>query len=164
PQPVHVRLKAARFLRRRAGGVPDPGGGSGFRWRDTAAGPAGAHRIGRTDGAHRPPLLTRRSARACAEDPVAEPFYSQIAANKRNSFLLTLVIVVLFALLGFSIGYAIGGDVTSALFVMVIAVVVGALISAVSYFSGASLVLAASSAKEVDASAAPQLMNVIQEL
>jgi len=95
---------------------------------------------------------------------VAETFYSQIAANKRNSFLLTLVIVVLFALLGFSIGYAIGGDVTSALFVMVIALVVGALISAGSYFSGDSLVLAASSAKEVDASAAPQLMNVIQEL
>ncbi|MFL5682020.1 MAG: M48 family metallopeptidase [Chloroflexota bacterium] len=95
---------------------------------------------------------------------MAETFYSQIAANKRNSFLLTLVIVVLFALLGFSIGYAIGGDVTSALFVMVIALVVGALISAGSYFSGDSLVLAASSAKEVDASAAPQLMNVIQEL
>jgi heat shock protein HtpX len=95
---------------------------------------------------------------------VAETFYSQIAANKRNSFLLTLVIVVLFALLGFSIGYAIGGDVTSALFVMVIALVVGALISAGSFFSGDSLVLAASSAKEVDASAAPQLMNVIQEL
>jgi heat shock protein HtpX len=95
---------------------------------------------------------------------VAETFYSQIASNKRNSFLLTLVIVVLFALLGFSIGYAIGGDVTSALFVMVIALVVGALISAGSFFSGDSLVLAASSAKEVDAQAAPQLMNVIQEL
>ena len=45
---------------------------------------------------------------------MAETFYSQISANKRNSFLLTLVIVVLFALLGFSIGYAIGGEVTSA--------------------------------------------------
>src|SRR4051794_41810934 len=47
---------------------------------------------------------------------------------------------------------------------MVIALVVGALISAGSFFSGDSLVLAASSAKEVDASAAPQLMNVVQEL
>jgi heat shock protein HtpX len=95
---------------------------------------------------------------------VAETFYSQIAANKRNSFLLTLVIVVLFALLGFSIGYAIGGDVTSALFVMAIALAVGALLSAGSYFSGDSLVLAASGAKEVDPQAAPQLMNVIQEI
>jgi heat shock protein HtpX len=95
---------------------------------------------------------------------VAETFYNQIAANKRNSFLLTLVIVVLFALLGFSIGYAIGGEVQSAVFVMVIALVVGGLLSAGSYFGGDSLVLAASSAHEVDASSAPQLMNVIQEM
>ena len=95
---------------------------------------------------------------------MAETFYSQIAANKRNSFLLTLVVVVLFALLGFSIGYAIGGDVASALFVMVIALVVAALLSAGSYFSGDSLVLAASSAREVDSTSAPQLLNVVQEM
>ena len=95
---------------------------------------------------------------------MAETFYSQIAANKRNSFLLTIVIVILFALLGFSIGYAIGGDLMSALFVMIVALVVGALLSAGSYFSGDSLVLAASGAKEVDAQAAPQLLNVVQEM
>jgi heat shock protein HtpX len=95
---------------------------------------------------------------------VAETFYSQIAANKRNSFLLSLVIVILFALLGFSIGYAIGGDVTSALFVMIIALAVGALLSAGSYFRGDSLVLAASEAREVDSTSAPQLMNVVQEM
>jgi heat shock protein HtpX len=95
---------------------------------------------------------------------VAETFYNQIAANKRNSFLLTLVVVVLFALLGFSIGYAIGGDVASALFVMVIALVVAALLSAGSYFSGDALVLAASSAREVDSTSAPQLLNVVQEM
>jgi heat shock protein HtpX len=95
---------------------------------------------------------------------VAETFYSQIAANKRNSFLLTLVVVVLFALLGFSIGYAIGGDVASALVAMVIALVAAALLSAGSYFSGDSLVLAASSAKEVDSTSAPQLLNVVQEM
>ena len=95
---------------------------------------------------------------------MAETFYSQIAANKRNSFLLTLVVVVLFALLGFSIGYAIGGDVASALVAMVIALVVAALLSAGSYFSGDSLVLAASSAKEVNSTSAPQLLNVVQEM
>ena len=95
---------------------------------------------------------------------MAETFYSQIAANKRNSFLLTLVVVVLFALLGFSIGYAIGGDVASALFVMVIALVVAALLSAGSYFSGDALVLAASSAREVDSTSAPQLLNVVLEM
>jgi heat shock protein HtpX len=95
---------------------------------------------------------------------VADTFYNQISANKRNSFLLTLVIVILFALLGFSIGYAIGGDVVSALVVMGITLTVGAALGAGSYYKGDSLVLAVSGAKEVDATSAPQLMNVIQEL
>ncbi|MFL5749923.1 MAG: M48 family metalloprotease [Chloroflexota bacterium] len=95
---------------------------------------------------------------------MAETFYSQIAANKRNSFLLTLVIVVLFALLGFSIGYAIGGDAQSAVLVTIIALVFCGLLSVGSYFGGDSLVLAASSAKEVDAQTAPQLLNVVQEM
>ena len=95
---------------------------------------------------------------------MAETFYNQISANKRNSFLLTLVIVVLFALLGFSIGYAFGGDIASALVVMAITLGVGAAIGAASYFKGDSLVLAVSGAREVDATSAPQLMNVIQEL
>jgi heat shock protein HtpX len=95
---------------------------------------------------------------------VAETFYSQIAANKRNSFLLTLVIVVLFALLGFSIGYAISGEPSGAVFVMVIALIVGGGIAAVSYFAGDSIVLGVSGAKEVDATSAPQLLNVVQEI
>ena len=95
---------------------------------------------------------------------MADTFYNQISANKRNSFLLTLVIVILFALLGFSIGYAIGGDVVSALVVMGITLAVGAALGAGSYYKGDSLVLAVSGAKEVDATSAPQLMNVIQEL
>jgi heat shock protein HtpX len=95
---------------------------------------------------------------------VADTFQNQISANKRNSFLLTLVIVILFALLGFSIGYAISGDPAGALFVMVVTLVVGALIGAGSYFKGDSVVLAVSGAKEVDASSAPQLMNVVQEI
>ncbi|HET9346247.1 MAG TPA: M48 family metalloprotease [Candidatus Limnocylindrales bacterium] len=95
---------------------------------------------------------------------MAETFYNQISANKRNSFLLTLIIVILFALLGFSIGYAFGGDIASALVVMAITIGVGAAIGAASYFKGDSVVLAVSGAREVDATSAPQLMNVIQEL
>jgi heat shock protein HtpX len=95
---------------------------------------------------------------------VAETFYNQISANKRNSFLLTLVIVALFALLGFSIGYAISGEPSGAVFVMVIALVVGGGIAAVSYFAGDSIVLGVSGAKEVDATSAPQLLNVVQEI
>ena len=93
---------------------------------------------------------------------MAETFYKQISANKRNSFLLTLVIVIPFALLGFAIGYAIGGDLASAFFVMIVALGVGAQCAA-SYFKGDSLVLAVSGARQVDQASAPQLMNVIQE-
>jgi heat shock protein HtpX len=95
---------------------------------------------------------------------VAETFYNQIAANRRNTFLLTLLVVILFALLGFSIGYAIGGDVVSAFIVMAIALVVGALLGAGSYFSGDSLVLAVSGARQVDETSAPQLINVVREM
>ncbi len=37
-------------------------------------------------------------------------FYDQISANRRNSFLMALLVVVLLAALGFSIGYAIFGS------------------------------------------------------
>ena len=95
---------------------------------------------------------------------MAETFQNQIAANRRNSFLLTLLVVVLFALLGFSIGYAISGDVVGAFVAMAIALAVGATLGAGSFFSGDSLVLAASGAKEVDETSAPQLMNVVREM
>ena len=37
-------------------------------------------------------------------------FYSQIGANRRNSFLLAAFVVVIFGLLGFTIGYALVGS------------------------------------------------------
>jgi len=95
---------------------------------------------------------------------VADTFHNQIAANRRNSFLLSLVIVILFALLGFSIGFAISGDPAGAVVVMAITLAVGAAIAAGSYFAGDSIVLGVSGAREVDQTSAPQLMNVIQEL
>jgi heat shock protein HtpX len=95
---------------------------------------------------------------------MAETFYTQIAANRRNSFLLSLLVVLLFAALGFAIGYAISGDVSGALFVMGVAVLFGGLAAAGSYFAGDSIVLGVSGAKEVDETSAPQLMNVVREM
>jgi heat shock protein HtpX len=95
---------------------------------------------------------------------MAETFYGQIAANRRNSTLLALLVVLLFGLLGFSIGYAIGGSSSAALAVMVFALVIGGVLSFGSYFGGDSLVLAASQAREVSAQDAPQLVNVVQEM
>jgi heat shock protein HtpX len=95
---------------------------------------------------------------------MAETFYDQIAANRRNSFLLSLLVIVLFAALGFAIGYAISGDPSGALFVMGIAVLFGGLAAVGSYFAGDSVVLSVSGAKEVDENSAPQLMNVVREM
>ena len=95
---------------------------------------------------------------------MADTFYNQIRDNRRKSVLLALIVVLLFGALGFSIGFAISGEVVGALAVMGIALAVGALLALGSYFGGDSLVLSVSGAKEVDPASAPQLMNVIQEL
>ncbi len=91
-------------------------------------------------------------------------FYDQIAANRRNSFLLALVVVVLLGALGFAAGYALTGEPAGAIGATALAFVVGLVMSLGSYFTGDRLVLAASNAKEVDETTAPQLMNVVQEM
>ncbi len=95
---------------------------------------------------------------------MADTFYNQIAANRRNSLLLSLIVIALFAVLGFAIGYAISGSASGALFVMGIAVLFGGLAAVGSYFAGDSIVLAVSGAKEVDETSAPQLLNVVREM
>ena len=91
-------------------------------------------------------------------------FYNEKSANQRNSVFLVLVVLVLFGLLGGTIGYALTGSRVGAIGAIVIAVVIGGLSSIASYFVGDKLVLAASSAKPVSEEQAPQLYNVIREL
>jgi heat shock protein HtpX len=91
-------------------------------------------------------------------------FYGQISANKRNSALLAVGVTLIFAVLGLVIGYAIVGSPAGAVGVMGLALTVGVLSGVGSYFSGDKLVLAVSGAQPVDASSAPQLMNVVQEM
>src|SRR5690349_9698376 len=73
-------------------------------------------------------------------------------------------VVVLLALLGATIGYAVLGSPRGALLVTGFAVLLGAGSGAFTYFAGDSLVLAVSQAREVDEAQAPQLMNVVREL
>jgi len=95
---------------------------------------------------------------------MADTFYNQISANRRNSLLLALFVIVLFGLLGFAIGYAISGSASGALVVTAIALAIGSALAAGSYFGGDSLVLSVSGAKEVDETSAPQLLNVVREM
>jgi heat shock protein HtpX len=91
-------------------------------------------------------------------------FYDQIAANRRNSFLLATLVVALLALLGFAIGFAVFGSPEAGIGTTIVAVVIGALSGAFTYFAGDSLVLAVSGARQVDETQAPQLMNVVREM
>jgi len=94
----------------------------------------------------------------------AMTFFAQQAANRRNSILLTLVVCVLLGALGFAIGYALTGSSAGAVGTTLIAFAIGVLLSLGSYFAGDRLVLAASGAKAVDETSAPQLINVVREM
>jgi heat shock protein HtpX len=91
-------------------------------------------------------------------------FYAQIAANRRNSFLMAAFVVAVLGVLGFAVGWAMFGDPAGGLFTTAIAVALGAASGVGAYFGGDSLVLSVSGARQVDESAAPQLFNVVREM
>ncbi len=91
-------------------------------------------------------------------------FYSQIAANRRNSVLLALAVVLLLGGLGFAIGGAAGGSAGSGAAAAGIALVAGFAAALIAYYAGDALVLMSSGAREVDAESAPQLFNVVAEM
>jgi heat shock protein HtpX len=91
-------------------------------------------------------------------------FYSQESANRRDSWLLVVVVAVVLGVLGFAIGYGTSGSTKGAIVVTIGALVLGVVLSIGSYFGGDAIVLGTSGAKEVDANSAPQLMNIVQEM
>ncbi len=95
---------------------------------------------------------------------MASTFYSQIGANKRNSFLLAFILTFLLAALGLTIGYGLTGSVSGGVIALTFAITLGVLLSLVSYYQGDSIVLAASGAREVTEQELPQLFNVVREL
>ena len=95
-------------------------------------------------------------------------FYSEESANRRNSFLLALLVVVVLAGFGYLIGYVVGlgtgNEVAYGIGALAIAVAIGILSALGSYFGGDKLVLASSHATEVGPQQAPELFNVVNEL
>jgi heat shock protein HtpX len=91
-------------------------------------------------------------------------FYSQAAANRRNSFLLVLVIVAILGALGFAIGYGTTGAPEGAIGWLGIFGIIAIVSSLVGYYSGDRVVLAASRARPATEAEAPQLLNVVREL
>ena len=91
-------------------------------------------------------------------------FYDQIGANRRNSVLLAVAVVLILGLLGAAIGFAVTGVPEAALLGSGLAVTVGLFASLISYYAGDSLVLSVSGAKEVTERDHPQLLNVVREI
>jgi heat shock protein HtpX len=85
--------------------------------------------------------------------------YSQIAANKRRSFLLLIGFVGLVGALGYLSSYAFGRP---SLFIPVL---IGAVVwAAISYFASAKIALAMSGAREVAKKDAPELYRIVENL
>lgn len=105
---------------------------------------------------------------------MAVTFRDLIAKNKRNSFLLVLGFILFVAIVAMVLAMAILAyvdpgaveriDWRRALIVGLIAATVSFLISLVSYYQGAKLILAVSGAKEIQKKDDPRLFNVVEEM
>jgi heat shock protein HtpX len=91
-------------------------------------------------------------------------FFREIDHNRRQSWLLVGVVVIVLGLLGGAIGYATGVGWVG----VAIAVAIAVLLSLGSFFAGDRLVLASSGAKEIDVANPPdeykQFVNVVTEM
>jgi heat shock protein HtpX len=95
---------------------------------------------------------------------MAATFYAQASANRRNSFLLVLVVVVLLGALGFLIGFAWSGETVGGIGGLGILGLVAIAMAIGSYFGGDRLVLGVSGAREVTEEDQPQLVHVVREI
>jgi len=88
--------------------------------------------------------------------------YDQISQNKRNSWLLVIIITVFLVLMGYLIGeyWAKGYGYGGIIFAVVIAIISGL----ISYYGGAGMILAMSRAKRIEKKDHPQLFNVVEEM
>jgi heat shock protein HtpX len=86
-----------------------------------------------------------------------------IRANKRNSILLMILMVVVLILLGFIIGLAFFGP-QGGFFGIIIATCIWLILSLVSFSSGDQILLAASKAQPVTHDVHPQLFNIVEEM
>ena len=93
-----------------------------------------------------------------------QTFYAQIAANKRQSVLLALIVAALLGLLAFAIGYGVTGSSAASVPIFAGVVILSLLVAVGTLYAGDGLVLAASRAREVGEGDAPQLINVVREL
>jgi heat shock protein HtpX len=93
-----------------------------------------------------------------------ETFYQQISQNKRRSILLVAILVAILGALGYFAGVFFTEDPAGGLFFVPFAMLLAGGLAAVAYFSGDSMVLGVSGARQVTEQQQPQLLNVVREL
>ena len=93
-----------------------------------------------------------------------ETFHQQIRQNKTRSLLLMAIVVVIFAVLAWFIGFGLAGDPASAFWFVPIGGIIALVIALGAFFGGDSMVLGVSRAREVTESDEPKLVNVVREL
>jgi heat shock protein HtpX len=86
--------------------------------------------------------------------------YEQIAANKRNTFVLLFVAVLLLAAIGYAIGIYFGTGPGG----LIVAVIIALVLQLGAYTYGDRLVLASARAREVTAEQEPRLHNIVEGL
>lgn len=86
--------------------------------------------------------------------------YDEIAANKRNSWILVIIVTAVLLALGFLLGEYWGNGYVGLVFAVIIALIA----SLSAYYNGDRMVLAISRAKRIEKKDYPQLFNVVEEL
>ncbi len=87
-------------------------------------------------------------------------FYEDIAYNKRNSWMLVVVVTAVLVVLGYLVGEHWGNGYVGITLAAAIAVIA----SLSAYFNGDRMILAISRAKRIEKKDHPQLFNVVEEL
>jgi heat shock protein HtpX len=100
-----------------------------------------------------------------AARPAPTTFYREIGSNRRRSWLLVAVVILVLGALGGAVGYTTGMGATG----LVVAVAVAGAMALGSWFAGDALVMATSGAREIDLAQAPperyqQFVNVVEEM
>ena len=87
-------------------------------------------------------------------------FYDEISANKRRTFLLVFLFLVLVTFLGYVLGIVYGNQY----FGLILALIVGVLYFLFSYYAGSSTILAMTRAKEATKPEYTHLINTVEGL
>ncbi|SNH67317.1 heat shock protein HtpX [Streptococcus pneumoniae] len=87
--------------------------------------------------------------------------FDQIASNKRKTWILLLVFVLLLALVGYAVGYLF---IRSGLGGLVIALIIGFIYALSMIFQSTEIVMSMNGAREVDEQTAPDLYHVVEDM